>query len=211
MTILGSSDLDVFPLCLGGNVFGWTADEAESLAVLDAFVAAGGNFIDTADVVLGLGTRPHRRRVRDGHRQLAAARGDRDSMIIATKVGHDRNLRRTRSSKPPSARSSGCRPITSTSTTCTTTIPTRRSRSRSAPSASLSATARSVRRRVQLQRRAARRGARYRRARGAARGRRDAERVQPRLAWVRERRPQGGRRQRGVGHPPVLRAWRRAS
>ena len=46
---LGSTDLQVFPLCLGGNVFGWTADEAESFAILDAYAAAGGNFIDTAD------------------------------------------------------------------------------------------------------------------------------------------------------------------
>ena len=46
---LGKSDLSVFPLCLGGNTFGWTADAAESEAVLDAFVADGGNFIDTAD------------------------------------------------------------------------------------------------------------------------------------------------------------------
>ena len=46
---IGSTDLHVFPLCLGGNVFGWTADEAESFAVLDAYAAAGGNFVDTAD------------------------------------------------------------------------------------------------------------------------------------------------------------------
>ncbi|WP_432188907.1 aldo/keto reductase [Streptomyces sp. Tue6028] len=46
---LGPSDLEVFPLALGGNVFGWTADEAHSFAVLDAYTAAGGNFIDTAD------------------------------------------------------------------------------------------------------------------------------------------------------------------
>ncbi|MFC5908152.1 aldo/keto reductase [Streptacidiphilus monticola] len=47
---LGSSDLQVFPLSLGGNVFGWTADEAASFAVLDAYLAGGGNFVDTADV-----------------------------------------------------------------------------------------------------------------------------------------------------------------
>ncbi|MFI8633734.1 aldo/keto reductase [Microbacterium sp. NPDC077663] len=50
MTVLGSSDLNVFPLSLGGNVFGWTADRDTSFAVLDAFTAAGGDFIDTADV-----------------------------------------------------------------------------------------------------------------------------------------------------------------
>ncbi|WOF23553.1 aldo/keto reductase [Microbacterium betulae] len=49
MARIGSSDLDVFPLNLGGNVFGWTADREESFRILDAFVAGGGNFIDTAD------------------------------------------------------------------------------------------------------------------------------------------------------------------
>ena len=43
------TDLDLFPLALGGNVFGWTADERQSHAVLDAYAAAGGNHIDTAD------------------------------------------------------------------------------------------------------------------------------------------------------------------
>jgi aryl-alcohol dehydrogenase-like predicted oxidoreductase len=50
MTLIGTSDLEVFPLALGGNTFGWTSDERESHAVLDAFVAGGGNFIDTADM-----------------------------------------------------------------------------------------------------------------------------------------------------------------
>ena len=49
MARIPNSDLDVFPLALGGNVFGWTADERESFAVLDAYAAAGGNVIDTAD------------------------------------------------------------------------------------------------------------------------------------------------------------------
>lgn len=49
MTRIGNSDLDVFPLALGGNVFGWTADRDASFEILDAFVAGGGNFIDTAD------------------------------------------------------------------------------------------------------------------------------------------------------------------
>ena len=47
---LGKSELYVAPLCLGGNVFGWTADETTSFRLLDAFVDAGFNFIDTADV-----------------------------------------------------------------------------------------------------------------------------------------------------------------
>lgn len=49
MPRIGTSDLDVFPLALGGNVFGWTADRDESFAVLDAFRAGGGDFLDTAD------------------------------------------------------------------------------------------------------------------------------------------------------------------
>ena len=50
MKRLGTSDLEVFPLALGGNTFGWTSGEAESFDVLDAYAAAGGNFVDTADV-----------------------------------------------------------------------------------------------------------------------------------------------------------------
>ena len=47
---LPKTELNVHPLCLGGNVFGWTANKEESFAVLDAYAAHGGNFIDTADV-----------------------------------------------------------------------------------------------------------------------------------------------------------------
>ena len=47
---IGSSDLEVAPIALGGNVFDWTADETASFAVLDKFVDAGGTMIDTADV-----------------------------------------------------------------------------------------------------------------------------------------------------------------
>ncbi|MBX0329325.1 aldo/keto reductase [Oscillochloris sp. ZM17-4] len=50
MRTLGRSGLKVAPICLGGNVFGWTCDEPASYAVLDAYVAGGGNFIDSADV-----------------------------------------------------------------------------------------------------------------------------------------------------------------
>ncbi len=49
MTRIGTSDLDVLSLALGGNVFGWTADRDASFAVLDAFVDGGGDFVDTAD------------------------------------------------------------------------------------------------------------------------------------------------------------------
>lgn len=47
---IGTSGLEVSTLCLGGNVFGWTADQQTSFRILDAFVEAGGNFVDTADV-----------------------------------------------------------------------------------------------------------------------------------------------------------------
>ena len=84
---LPGTDLEVFPLCLGGNVFGWTADEAASFAVLDAYVEAGGNFIDTADNYSAWVPGNERRRVRDDHRPWIAARGNRDDVVIATKVG----------------------------------------------------------------------------------------------------------------------------
>jgi aryl-alcohol dehydrogenase-like predicted oxidoreductase len=84
---LGTTDLHVFPLCLGGNVFGWTADEPASFDVLDAYAAAGGNFVDTADAYSAWVA---------GHvggesetiiGRWMKARGNRGQMIIATKVG----------------------------------------------------------------------------------------------------------------------------
>ncbi len=84
---LGSSGLRTPPLILGGNVFGWTADEPTSFAILDAFVAGGGTMIDTADVYSAWAP---------GHRggesetvigKWLAGRGRRDSVLIATKVG----------------------------------------------------------------------------------------------------------------------------
>ena len=50
MRTIGQTSLRVSCMCLGGNVFGWTADAQQSFAVLDAFAEAGGNFIDTADM-----------------------------------------------------------------------------------------------------------------------------------------------------------------
>src|SRR5579872_2798273 len=50
MRKLGNSGLEVSPLAFGGNVFGWTVDEPASFQLLNAFVAAGFNFIDTADM-----------------------------------------------------------------------------------------------------------------------------------------------------------------
>src|SRR5262249_47744958 len=57
MRTLGRTGLRVAALCLGGNTFGWTTDQAASETVLDAYLEAGGNFIDTAGVVLRLGPR----------------------------------------------------------------------------------------------------------------------------------------------------------
>ena len=81
-TSLGRTQLSVFPLCLGGNVFGWTADEAQSHEVLDAYVAAGGNFIDTANSYL---TEHGLSEAIIG--SWLAGRGNRDEIVLATKVG----------------------------------------------------------------------------------------------------------------------------
>ena len=81
-------DLDVYGLCLGGNVFGWTADRDASFAVLDAYVEAGGNFIDTADTYM----RPNLGISETIIGEWMASRGNRDSLVIATKVGSDGGL-----------------------------------------------------------------------------------------------------------------------
>jgi aryl-alcohol dehydrogenase-like predicted oxidoreductase len=89
---LAAIDLDVFGLCLGGNVFGWTIDEARSFAVLDAYVAAGGNFIDTADSYgrRGPGGAGESERIIG---RWMASRANRDELVIATKVGISPELR----------------------------------------------------------------------------------------------------------------------
>lgn len=88
MRPIGSSGIEVAPVALGGNVFDWTADEATSFAVLDAFVDAGGTMIDTADVYSAWAP---------GHeggesealigRWLKRDPAKRDKVVIATKVG----------------------------------------------------------------------------------------------------------------------------
>jgi len=84
---IGRSDLMVPPLCFGGNVFGWTADEATSFALLDALVAAGFTFIDTADVYSAWapGNKGGESEAIIG--KWMKARGNRDRLVIATKVG----------------------------------------------------------------------------------------------------------------------------
>lgn len=84
---LGSSDLEVFPLCLGGNVFGWCSDATQSFAVLDAYVEAGGNFLDTADSYSFWAPGNRGGESEEVIGRWLAARGIRDELVIATKVG----------------------------------------------------------------------------------------------------------------------------
>ncbi|MET9658900.1 aldo/keto reductase [Streptomyces sp. NPDC006510] len=83
---LGPSDLQVFPLALGGNVFGWTADEAQSFAVLDAYAAAGGNFIDTADGYSAWVPGNEGGESETVIGKWLASRSDRADIVVATKV-----------------------------------------------------------------------------------------------------------------------------
>ena len=91
---LGRTGFDVAPLAFGGNVFGWTVDERTSFALLDAFVDAGFNLIDTADSYS---------RWAPGHAggesesiigRWIARRGHHDDVVVATKVGSDMGLGR---------------------------------------------------------------------------------------------------------------------
>jgi aryl-alcohol dehydrogenase-like predicted oxidoreductase len=87
MPTIGATDLDVFPLCLGGNVFGWTADERRAFTVLAAYADAGGNFLDTADSYTRWveGSSGGESETIIG--RWMAARGNRDRIVVATKVG----------------------------------------------------------------------------------------------------------------------------
>lgn len=87
--VLGKSDVQVVPLMLGGNVFGWTVDEAKSFEILDAFADRGFDFIDTADVYS---------KWVPGHTggesetilgRWMKRRGNREEIVLATKVGMD--------------------------------------------------------------------------------------------------------------------------
>jgi aryl-alcohol dehydrogenase-like predicted oxidoreductase len=84
---LGQSPLAVTPLCLGGNVFGWTADEPTSFAILDTFVALGGNAIDTADGYSYWVPGHQGGESESVIGRWLARRGRRDDVVIATKVG----------------------------------------------------------------------------------------------------------------------------
>jgi aryl-alcohol dehydrogenase-like predicted oxidoreductase len=84
---LGNSGFEIAPLALGGNVFGWTADEATSFAVLDAFVDAGFNFVDTADVYSKWAPGNHGGESETVIGSWLKRSGKRQKIFIATKVG----------------------------------------------------------------------------------------------------------------------------
>ena len=97
---LGNSGLEVAPLAFGGNVFGWTADERMSFRLLDGFVAAGFNLIDTADVYSRFAPGN-----RGGESETIIGKwlkhsGRRDKVIIATKVGLEMGPNKKGLSKP---------------------------------------------------------------------------------------------------------------
>ena len=136
---LGHSGLAIAPLAFGGNVFGWTADESTSFQLLDAFVAAGFNFIDTADLYS---------RWAPGHQggesesiigRWLKKSGKRDQVIIATKVGMEMGPEKKGLTKAYILRAveDSCAAYRSTASICikpTSTIRRRRWRKRSTPS-----------------------------------------------------------------------------
>lgn len=92
MSVLGCTGWEVFPLSLGTNVFGWTAGERESFAVLDAYVDAGGNFIDTADQYAAFVPGYHGGESETMIGRWLSSRGNRDRVLLATKVGRKPGL-----------------------------------------------------------------------------------------------------------------------
>jgi len=85
--MLGKSGLEVAPLAFGGNVFGWTVDESTSFKLLDNFVAAGFNLIDTADVYSYWVPGNHGGESETIIGNWLKNSGDREKVVIATKVG----------------------------------------------------------------------------------------------------------------------------
>ena len=206
MASLGRTDLDVFPICLGGNVFGWTADEAQSHAVLDAYIGRRRQLHRHRQLL------PRRARaLGDDHRPLAGRprqpRPDRRwRRRSAAARARSAACSRTRSSARRRPRWSACRPTASTSTTRTSTTRTRRWRTRCARSTS-SCSAGKVRHigasnysperltdALELQRRAR-----------AGRVHRAAAALQPRRARVRAHAA-AGRGRVGAGRAALLRA-----
>jgi aryl-alcohol dehydrogenase-like predicted oxidoreductase len=86
---IGNSELETSPIVFGGNVFGWTADEATSFALLDAFVDAGYNCVDTADVYSAWVPGHKGGESEEVIGRWLKRRGRRDDVVIATKVGSE--------------------------------------------------------------------------------------------------------------------------
>jgi aryl-alcohol dehydrogenase-like predicted oxidoreductase len=93
MAVIGKSDLVVFPLGLGGNTFGWTSEKETSFAVLDGYVAGGGNFVDTADSYSAWVPGHSGGESETIIGEWTKARGNRDSVVIATKVSRHPQFR----------------------------------------------------------------------------------------------------------------------
>src|SRR5689334_16344026 len=97
---LGRTGFEVAPLAFGGNVFGWTADEPTSFRLLDAFVDAGFNLIDTADLYSRWAPGNQGGESETIIGRWLRQRGNRDKVIIATKVGMDMGDGKKGLSKP---------------------------------------------------------------------------------------------------------------
>jgi aryl-alcohol dehydrogenase-like predicted oxidoreductase len=93
MPLIGNSDLDAYPLSLGGNTFGWTTDEERSFAVLDAYAAVGGNFVDSADSYSAWAPGHSGGESETIIGAWVKARGNRDQVIVATKVSQHPQFR----------------------------------------------------------------------------------------------------------------------
>ncbi|MHA6697219.1 aldo/keto reductase [Chryseobacterium sp. A321] len=96
---LGQTNLEVVPFNLGGNVFGWTVDEEKSFEILDAYVAAGYNFIDTADIYSYWHNGGEGGESETILGKWMKSRGNRDQIVLATKVGAPNGLHDADSSR----------------------------------------------------------------------------------------------------------------
>ncbi|MBY6677247.1 aldo/keto reductase [Rhodococcus sp. BP-316] len=86
MTRIGTSDLDVFPLALGANTFGWTSDEPDSHRIIEAFLGAGGSLIDTADSYSAFAPGNSGGESETVIGNWFTSTGRRDDVVLATKV-----------------------------------------------------------------------------------------------------------------------------
>ena len=131
---LGKTELEVAPLVFGGNVFGWTADEATSFALLDAFIGHGFNAIDTADVYSRWVPGNAGGEVRDDHRQLdeepwqSRSRHHRHQGRIRDGAGQERIVEGIHHTSGRGTRCAVFRPTSSTFIYRTGRTPTHRSR-----------------------------------------------------------------------------------